>query len=78
MGIAGAPWPACACVVPIIGALLMDCGICACVFIIGRLSVPVRSACVVWMTVSGAWARRDCDRPVAITVTRSWSPRLSS
>ena len=29
-------------------------------------------------TVIGVWARLACARPVAMTVTRSWSPRLSS
>jgi hypothetical protein len=49
----------------------------------GMLSVPVRrmgcTATLLCTTVNGACCRRMApDRPVAITVTRSWSPRLSS
>ena len=46
---------------------------------IGRLSVPVRctgALCTTWIGV--ACLRLAGDRPVAMTVTRSWSPSVSS
>ena len=54
-------------------------GICTCWFRIGRLSVPVRCTGTLLTTCTGGCiARRAGLRPVAITVTRSWSPSDSS
>ena len=44
----------------------------------GTLSVPVRCTAFDCTTVSGVWTLLACDRPVAITVTRNWSPSVSS
>src|SRR5574343_360373 len=73
------PWKS-AVAMPLVGAAVATTGLLS----TGRLSVPVRSIgwATAWAwpctTCSGAAARLAEDRPVAITVARSWSPRLSS
>ena len=54
-------------------------GICTCWLRTGRLSVPVRCTGALCTTCIGVWTRARVGlRPVAITVTRSWSPSDSS